>query len=151
MAFVYTCQLDLCRHGVKPRSMKIAPLLWTGLRVLFGLFFIYAAVMVLVNYGGNQPPETVPAASHFTKALDATGFFNPLLMLSYLVAGPCLLFRRWAPIGLLILAPSIVGIACFHAFLSHNWVWGAIWPLWSLLLVWHHRRVFMRLWAEPIP
>jgi hypothetical protein len=148
---VYNSCLDPVPQGADPCFMKIMPLFWIGFRVLFGLFFIYATVMVLVKYGGQQPPETLPAASAFTTALDATGFFNPLLMISYGVAGLCLLTRRFAPLGLLILAPSIVGIACFHLFLTHSWIWALIWIVWYLILVWHYRRTFMRLWAEPIP
>ncbi len=131
--------------------MKYRNLAWTVLRVLFGLFFIYAPIMVIVKFGGQQPPETVPAAAHFTEALNATGFMNPLLIASLLIAGALLLFDRTAPLGLIILAPSILVIACFHAFLSGQYVWGAIWPIWFLILVWRYRKVFARLWEKRPP
>lgn len=122
---------------------------WTGLRVLFGLFFIYAPIMVIVKFGGQHPPETVAAAAHFTEALNATGFMNPLLIASLLIAGVAMLFDRTAAIGLIILAPSILVIACFHWFLSGNYVWGTIWPVWFLILAWRYRKVFARLWTRP--
>jgi hypothetical protein len=128
--------------------MKFLNLGWTVFRVLFGLFFIYAPIMVIVNFGGQQPPETVAAASHFTEALNATGFMNPLLIASLLIAGVAMLFDRTAPVGLIILAPSILVIACFHWFLSGNYVWGTIWPVWFLILAWRYRRVFARLWER---
>jgi hypothetical protein len=120
---------------------------WMLSRILFGLFFIYAAVMVIIVFGGTNPPETVDAASDFARALDRTGFMNPLIIGSMLVAGSSLLLRRTAPLGLIILAPSIVVIACFHWFLTGKYLWGTIWPLWYGLLVWHFRQVFARLWA----
>ena len=73
---------------------------------------------------------------------------NPLLIASFLTAGVAILFDRTAPIGLIILAPSILVIACFHWFLSGNYIWGAIWPFWFLVLVWRYRRVFARLWEH---
>lgn len=118
--------------------MKLLSHVWTALGVLFGLFFIYASIVVMVKFGGQQPPETVAAAGHFTEALNATGFMNPILIASFLVAGVALLFDRTAPIGLIILAPSILVIACFHWFLSGNTVWGTIWPVWFLALVWRY-------------
>lgn len=127
--------------------MKIVNWIWICARILFGLFFIYAALMVVVIYDGMNPPETLKPASDFALALDGTGFMNPLIIGSMIVAGAALLFTRTAPLGLIILAPSIVVIACFHWFLTGNYVWGTIWPVWFLLLVWRYREVFSRLWA----
>ena len=128
--------------------MKYQNIGWTVLRILFGLFFIYSPIMVIVQFGGQHPPETVAAASHFTQALDATGFMTPALIASFLVAGVALLFNRTAPVGLIIVAPSIFVITCFHWFLTGKYVWGAIWLVWFLLLVWRYRRVFARLWER---
>lgn len=127
--------------------MKIVNWIWICARILFGLFFIYAALMVVVIYDGMNPPETLKPASDFARALDSTGFMNPLIIGSMIVAGAALLFTRTAPLGLIMLAPSIVVIACFHWFLTGNYVWGTIWPVWFLLLVWRFREVFSRLWA----
>lgn len=115
-------------------------------RVLFGLFFLHAPIMVLLKFGGMNPPETVAAASDFVLALDRTGFMNTLVIVSMLIGGAALLFDRTAPVGLILLAPSIVVITCFHWFLTGKYVWGSIWPLWLALLVWHYRHVFSRLW-----
>lgn len=130
--------------------MRYTDRVWTLVRILFGLFFLYAALMVIVVFRGMNPPETVIAASDFARALDRTGFMNPLIIGSMLVAGTALLFKRTAPLGLILLAPSIVVIACFHWFLTGKYVWGAIWPIWFALLVWHFRHVFVKLWARPI-
>ena len=60
-----------------------------------------------------------------------------------------LLFDRWAPLGLIILATPIALIAAFHFFLTGNYVWGAIWPSWWAALAWHYCAVFARLWERP--
>lgn len=122
---------------------------WMVARILFGLFFIYAPAMVIVQFGGQNPPETVAAASDFAQALDRTGFMNPLIIVTMLAGGVAMLFDRTAPVGLIVLAPSIVVIACFHWFLTGQYMWGAVWPLWTALLAWRYRRVFARLWAAP--
>ena len=119
---------------------------WAAARILVGLFFLYAPLMVIVQFGGQNPPETVAAASDFASALDRTGFMNPLIIGTMLAGGGALLFERSAPVGLILLGPSVVVIAGFHWFLTGKLLWGSIWPIWFALLVWHDRAVFSRLW-----
>lgn len=126
--------------------MRYKRVAWTIVRVLFGLFFIYSPIMVLVSFGGLHPPETAPAAAAFTQALNATGFMNPLLIATLFLGGAAMLFDRTAPLGLFLLAPSVVVIGCFHWFLTHDYVWGSLWPIWFAILAWHYRTVFARLW-----
>lgn len=125
--------------------MKHAHWVWMVLRVLFGLFFIYAPIMVIVKFGGQNPPESAPAAAHFVQALDQTGFLTPSLITVMIVAGLTMLFDRTAPVGLILLGAPIFTIAGFHWFLTHNYVWGSIWPVWFALLAWHYRDRFARL------
>lgn len=127
--------------------MRFTKIGWTAARTLFGLFFIYAPLMVLIKFGGQNPPETIAAASDFTRSLDRTGFMNPLVIATMLIGGIALMFRRTTPVGLILLAPSVFVIAGFHWFLTGNIVWGTFWLAWFLLLVWHYRKVFARLWA----
>lgn len=121
---------------------------WTIARVLFGLFFILSTIMILVQFGGQHPPEAVAAAARFTEALNESGFMNPALIVVFLIGGTAMLFDRSAPIGLILLAPPVLVIAGFHWFLTHSYVWGTIWPVWLAILAWHYRSVFSRLW-EP--
>lgn len=116
---------------------------------MFGLFFVYEPLMVVFKYGGTNPPETVTTASDFALALDRTGFMNPLIIVSMLVGGAALLVDRTAPVGLILLVPSVVVIACFHWFLTGKYLWGSIWPLWLALLIWRYWPVFSRLWMPP--
>ncbi len=117
-------------------------------RSLYGLVFIALTILVLVKFGDVQPPAAAPAANDFTTALNRAGFINPLLSATLLVGGTAMLFDRWAPLGLLLLAPSVVVIAGFHWFLSGGYVWGSIWPIWWGILAYHYRHVFARLWER---
>lgn len=126
--------------------MRYANRGWMLGRVFLGLFFIYAPLVVVFKFGGMNPPEMAPAASGFALALDQTRFMNPLIIVSMLIGGVALLSNRTAPAGLILLAPSIVVIACFHWFLTGKYLWGSIWPLWFALLIWRYRDVFSRLW-----
>jgi hypothetical protein len=126
--------------------MRYERIIWTIARVLFGLFFLYAPIMILIAFGGQHPPEAQPAAAAFTQALNASGFMNPMLIAVLLAGGAAMLFDRSAPIGLLLLGPPIAVIAAFHWCLTGNYVWGSVWPVWFLALAWRYRRVFARLW-----
>jgi|GEM_PF-1355720 hypothetical protein len=129
-------------------TVKWTNLGWTAARILFGLFFIYAPLMVLIKFGGRNPPETIAAASDFALALDRTGFMNPLIIGTMLIGGTAVLFRRSAPLGLILLGPSVVVIACFHWFLTGKLIWGSLWLTWFLLLIWHQRMIFARLMLD---
>lgn len=131
--------------------MKYQRIAWAVARILFGLFFIYAPIMIIIKFGGQHPPETVAAAARFTQALNETGFMNPALIAALLIGGAAMLFDRTAPVGLILLGPPIFVIACFHAFLTHNYVWGGIWPLWFAVLAWRYRAVFARLLERRTP
>ncbi|WP_231472043.1 hypothetical protein [Novosphingobium sp. CECT 9465] len=117
-------------------------------RVLFGLFFILSTIAIVLLSGGQHPVEVDPEANRFTQALNASGFMNPALIVTFLIGGAAMLFNRSAPIGLILLGAPIFVIAGFHWFLTHSYVWGSIWPIWYVILVWHYRQVFSRLW-EP--
>ncbi|CAN5417779.1 hypothetical protein BH09PSE4_BH09PSE4_19470 [soil metagenome] len=131
--------------------MRYIQIGWAVARVLFGLFFIYAPIMILIEFGGQHPPESVAAAARFTEALNASGFMDPALIAVLLIGGVLMLLDRTAPVGLILLAPPIFVIGCFHWFLTHNYVWGSIWPIWCALLAWHYRHVFARLWERRSP
>lgn len=117
-------------------------------RILFGLCLIGLTLTVLIQFGGDHPPEEVEAARDFTGALNRSGFMNPLLIVSLLTGGVALLFDRSAPIGLILVAPAITVIGLFHFVLTSNYVWGSIWPIWWAALAWHYRAAFARLWAR---
>ena len=130
-----------------PRSWTA--IAWAVARWLYGLVFIALTLLVLIKFGDTQPHAAGAAADDFVTALNRSGFINPLLTVTLLIGGAAMLVDRLAPGGLLLLAPAVVVIACFHWFLTGGYLWGSIWPVWWAILAWHYRDVFARLWERP--
>lgn len=122
----------------------------TLFRIAYGLFFIAvdAWVAFMVSRGEDEIfPQTREAAAAFSKALADTGFVNPLMAATFLAGGLCLLFKRTAPLGIVLLAPSVTIVFFFHVFLTGNWAWGAFWAAGLALLAWRFRAAFRPLWS----
>ena len=63
-------------------------------------------------------PELGGAAGEFFAGLGAAGYFFPVLKAVETVCGALLLIRRFVPLALVLLAPIVVQIFLFHAFLD---------------------------------
>jgi uncharacterized membrane protein YphA (DoxX/SURF4 family) len=101
-----------------------------------------------------QPPMPA-AAGQFAGALAATGYMFPLIKGTEVVAGALLLSGRYVPLALTLLAPVLVNILAFHAFLAPA---GLALPLvllaTELYLAWSYRDSFapmLRAAAQPRP
>jgi hypothetical protein len=146
-------QSRLARAG-RVAGATPAEWLWRAARWLYGGYFLFVALMVvrILWFGAPGVHEPTAASKAFADAMNATGFFNPLLMVDYALGGGALLFRRTAPLGLALLAPPIVVIFLFHLVLTGNVAWGGGWALdWGLLAL-RYRAGFAGLWsyaAEP--
>ena len=105
---------------------------------------IYAA---LTTYVKALPPLAPPTASGraFLDALAATGFFTPLLAVTYLAGASALLFQRTAPLGIVLLAPPMVVIFFFHIFLTGMLLWAGAWAGALAVLAGGHRDAFKAL------
>jgi len=64
-----------------------------------------------------MPAPTGPAAV-FMGGLAATGYFFPLLKGAEVITGVLLLSNRFVPLALTVLAPIVLNIVAFHAFLA---------------------------------
>lgn len=85
-------------------------------RILLGLIFFVFGLMGLLT--SPTPPEGIPqAAADFSSAMQATGYFFVFLKLTEVVCGLLLLVGRFVPLALTILAPVVLNIVLFHAFL----------------------------------
>lgn len=101
-----------------------------------------------------QPPAP-EAATSFAGALFATGYMFPLIKGTEIAAALLLLTNRFVPLALAIIAPVIVNIVAFHAFLAPA---GLALPLLllatELVLSWSYRGAFapmLRLKTSPSP
>jgi hypothetical protein len=113
----------------------------TASRVLLGLIFVVFGLNGFLHFL-PQPPMSGPPAA-FAGALFASGYFFPLLKGTEVLAGLLLLSGRYVPLALTVLAPVIVNILAFHAFLAPS---GLPLPLVILVLevflAWGYRTAF---------
>jgi uncharacterized membrane protein YphA (DoxX/SURF4 family) len=120
-------------------------------RIVLGLIFFVFGLNGFLHFI-PQPPMSAPAAA-FGGALFATGYFIPLLKGTEVLSSVLLLSGRLVPLALTVLAPVIVNIVAFHAFLAPS---GLPLPIvivaLELFLAWSYRSSFrsvLRVKAEP--
>lgn len=118
-------------------------------RGIFGIF--YAAIGGFGIYGILINPDAAwPAYNEAEKALVAAmtsaGFFAPTVSLTCLIGGIATMFRRTAPLGILVLTPLIVMIFLYHAYLTGAYVHAGVQVAYLAVLYWLHRDAFIPLW-----
>ena len=89
------------------------------------------------------PPGAPDRSAAFAAALMATGYLFPLLKVTEVVAGVLLLSNRFVPLALALLAPVVVNVFAFHAFLAPAGLAVAS-PVLALevYLAWTYRRAY---------
>jgi putative oxidoreductase len=110
-------------------------------RILLGLMFTVFGLNFFFHFLPQPPPP--PAAGAFAGALLATGYIFYLLKVLEVASGLALLSGFFVPLALTVLAPIIVNILFFHAFLAPA---GLPLPLvilvLELFLAWAYREAF---------
>jgi len=119
------------------------------LRTLLGLLFVMTGLMYFLHMMPQPKPGEMPAgAEAFSGALMTTGYMMPLIMGTQLLAGLLLVSNSFVPLALTIIAPIIVGIITFHAFLAPSGLVMAIVVLIiELYLAWAYRNAFRPMLA----
>jgi uncharacterized membrane protein YphA (DoxX/SURF4 family) len=119
----------------------------TTARLFLGLIFTVMGANGFFHFLPMPPPAPRPAA--FVGALFASGYLIQLVMATELVAGLLLLARRFVPLALTLLAPVIVNIVAFHAFLAPKGMGLALAVLVAELVVaWDQRAAFAPLFQS---
>jgi hypothetical protein len=120
---------------------------------IYGAFIFMDGTLRVINsvQGSPKPKFAQLSAESFNHAIFANPFMDPLLGVSFMVAGLALFFNRTTPLGVAILMPSFVVIFFFHLFLTGQVVWGAGHLLFLLFLCWVYRRAFTPLWNYSNP
>ncbi len=112
-----------------------------GVRILTGLIWVVFGLNGFLHFI-PMPPFSGKAGA-FMGALAAAGYMFPLIKGTEILGGVLLLTGRFAPLGLVLLAPVAVNIFAFHLFLAPA---GMIMPLiliaGGLFLAWQHRDVY---------
>jgi uncharacterized membrane protein YphA (DoxX/SURF4 family) len=132
---------------VTPR--RVAGYLVTAARIATGLLFVVFGLNGFFNF---LPPPSGPVpqgAMEFAGALMKTGYMFPLIKGTEVLVGLLLVTNVWVPLALILLAPVLVNIVAFHAFLCPD---GSGLSLAlvavSIILAWSHRSAFRPLFAR---
>jgi hypothetical protein len=88
----------------------------TAARLLLGAAFTVFGLNGFLHFIPMPAPSGLAAV--FMGGLGATGYMFPLIKGTEVVAGLLLLSNRFVPLALTILAPVVVNIVAFHAFLE---------------------------------
>ncbi len=88
-------------------------------RILLGLLFTVFGIMALFGIG-PEPPELEGKAGDFMGGLVGSGYFFQFLKITEILCGLLLLFGRYVPLALIVLAPIVLNIVLFHAFLARE-------------------------------
>lgn len=117
-----------------------------GARVLLGLIFFVFGLNFFLNF--IQPPPPPAPAAAFAGALFATGYFFIVLKVIEITSGVLLLAGRFVPLVLAVLAPIVINILLFHAFLAPAGLPVALLVLaLELFLAWSYRSAYRPMLA----
>jgi uncharacterized membrane protein YphA (DoxX/SURF4 family) len=113
----------------------------TAARLLLGLVFLVFGLNGFLQFLPMPPPP--PAAGQLIGAFVGSGYLMALIKGTEVIVGLLLLSGRFVPLALALLAPVMVNIVAFHAFLAPS---GIGLPLVLLLLhaylAWSYRAAY---------
>lgn len=116
-------------------------------RMLLALPFLVFGLMWFFT----EPPSKEgypPDARAFLEGLDVTGYMWPVVKVIEVAGGALLVAGRYVPLALALLAPLVVNIVLFHAFLHpEGLAIAAPIGLLEAFLIWRYRDAFRGLVA----
>jgi uncharacterized membrane protein YphA (DoxX/SURF4 family) len=120
-------------------------------RLFLGLVFTVFGLNGFLHFLPMPPMPPSPAAT-LAGALLQSGYLMQLVFATELAAGLLFLAGRFVPLALALIAPVIVNIVAFHAFLAPAGLGLALAVLAAeLALAWRHRATFAPLFAARAP
>ena len=125
-----------------------------GFRIFYGSFVIVITLWVVIARTTGLLPGFAPLeekAAAFSEALQQFGFAFALLALGNIAGGAALLIKRTAPLGVVLLTPSVIGIFFYHLLFTGLVWWGLIWTAGLGLLAWSYRGRLQPLWSYRSP
>jgi putative oxidoreductase len=115
--------------------MKIAMII---VRTLMGLLFLFASIVVLFKL--VPKPELTGTVKTFNDGIESVGYFVPLLKITELLCGLAFLAGRYVPLATVVIAPVIVNILFFHAFVDRTGLPAAIFLVLANIFVAYYYR-----------
>jgi uncharacterized membrane protein YphA (DoxX/SURF4 family) len=91
--------------------MKIAVII---VRVLLGLLFLFASIVVLFNIAPQPPLEG--KAKIFMDGVNASGYLLTLIKVTELLCGLAFVSGYFVPLATVVIAPITINILLYHIF-----------------------------------
>ncbi|HLT49020.1 MAG TPA: DoxX family membrane protein [Aequorivita sp.] len=88
------------------------------LRIILGLGLIFFGLSKLIHFSFMPTHIYTGDAAIFIDSLSNTGYILKVVGFFELVIGLLLLFNKWVPFALLLLAPITLNILLFHLFMD---------------------------------
>ncbi len=116
-----------------------------------GLMFFVFGLNGFLNFI-PPPKEGMPeGAMAFAGAMMKTGYLMQLIKGTEVIVGLLLLLNRFVPLALALIAPVVVNIVAFHAFLAPSGLCMAIVILFlELYLAWAYRAAYRPMLAARV-
>ena len=116
-----------------------------------GLLFLFASTVVLLNL--VPKPELTGTVKTFNDGLDSVGYFVPILKLTELLCGIAFVTGFYVPLATVVIAPIIVNIFMFHAFVDRTGLPVAIFlVLANIFVAYYYRDSYRELLRRaPLP
>ncbi len=120
-------------------------------RILMGLMFFVFGLNGFLHFI-PQPKTAMPeGAVAFAGALMNSGYMMPMVAGTQVIVGALLLANRFVPLALALIAPVIVNIIAFHAFLAPSSAGpGAVVLVLEIYLAWAYRKAFQPMLAPRV-
>jgi uncharacterized membrane protein YphA (DoxX/SURF4 family) len=129
-----------------PEALRRA--LHTFARVSIGLIFFVAGLDGFLDVLPHPSKPLPERAILFAGALLKSGYFFPMLKGTEVIAGALFLSNRLLPLAVAIIAPVIVNIVAFHAFLAPDGLGLAVILLaLEVYLAWTYRHAYRPIFA----
>jgi hypothetical protein len=119
----------------------------TAARIVLGLVFFTFGLDGFLHFVPQPDPSTMPAgAMALGAAFMASGYMFPLIKGTEVLVGMLLLANRFVPLSLVLLAPVMVNIFLFTAFLSPSGLaLPSVLVALHIALAWKHRSTYKPL------
>ena len=120
-------------------------------RFLMGLMFFVFGLNGFLHFI-PQPKTAMPeGAVAFVGALTNSGYMMAMVSGTQVIVGALLLANRFVPLALALIAPVIVNIIAFHAFLAPSGAgMGAVVLVLEIYLAWAYRKAFLPMLAPRV-
>jgi uncharacterized membrane protein YphA (DoxX/SURF4 family) len=123
----------------------------TTARLMLGLVFFVCGLDGFLHFlprPANPPPEQ---ALLLAMAFEKSGYLFPLIKGTEALGGALLLTNRFVPLALVLLAPVLLNIIAFHAFLApEGLVIAAVLLALEVGLAWVYRASYRPLFATRV-